>query len=209
MLPSWPQSTNFRVLTTQTLLLFHGFLLITVSNHLKDHILTLACSWSLFLNINDLCEQHRSSNSKWRQSKKAVVFIQQNPVPLLPFSQDYHTAFYFTKLLCSHVTKYCFCPKTGCKHLLFCCASYLAISTRHSLLCSEAALCSTYTAVLKEKLGDCWWNSTSMKLMTPTGYPQLGFSGHRTLHFKGVRIYSILARWLRVGQQQSEIRKKK
>lgn len=63
------------MLTTQTLLLFHAFLLITVSNHLRDHILTLVCSWSLFLNLNNLCEQHRSSNSRWRQSKKAVVLF--------------------------------------------------------------------------------------------------------------------------------------
>lgn len=144
-----------------------------------------------------------------RAKQEGSCVYSAEPCSVTAFLSGLSYSFYSMKLQCSHVTKCYFCPKTGCKHLLFCCASSLAISTQHSLLCSEAALCSTCTAVLKENLGDSWWNSTSMRLMTPTGYPQLGFSRCRTLHFKGVKICSVLARWLKVGQQQSEIKKKK
>lgn len=133
------------------------------------------------------------ANSRWGQSKKAVVFIQQNPVQLLPFSQDYRTA--FTPWNCCAVMwlNATFALKLvvniSCSVVPHIWPSLLGIAYSAQRLLFAL---STYTAVLKENLGDSWWNSTSMRLMSPTGYPQLGFSRCMSLHF---RVWRYVVYW--------------
>lgn len=120
-----------------------------------------------------------------KASKKAVVFI-QNTVQSQPFSQDYHAALYFKKLLCSHVTKLPFALNTDCEHLLFFCVSYFVVSIQHNLLCLLRHLFVLLTLQFyRTALLSSGENSTSVRLITYTGYLQVGSLQKQALRFQG------------------------
>ena len=168
---------------------------------LRDYIHTVLSFWSFFINLNDLCEYHISSNCQQRQARRQLCLFRRTlfshglslRITMQLFtSRNCCAVMWLNYLLPSKLVANISCPVMS--HILLSPLSitYSIYSDTFLFYVHCNFIGKPWWVLVKIVL---WWGSSPILVIF-----KLGPFRSRLWDFKDMRVYSILARWLRVRQ---------